>query len=411
MAALKSLTEPRRLRTRASGTPFWVRSDGQTLIVRPSSGFERVIRQDEFIRCLPFIQEQAPRARWKHLTNNSSYLDSIVDEIGSSDGASSPTISGETFDDALRRGLRDEELDDLRNEIASLRSRLADAQSQAASAEERQRLVHLEQELAATRARARATERRAEEQGTALSAADERVRKLERRLAATRHQPAPSTDDVELRRELKAALEAVDAARERRDIEIRLRQATQARAQQLEEDLERLKKLATTAAEGPTASSGVASTKPENVPAQPAAGPVTFNVVFRVGEIDYKVIARLPKELAGPLELAAPKVFKSPVDAVGDARRALEACVRSLTSRVERESQPLRSMSEMLSSLYGDPSVPSGDWHLMKNLWGRASSVVHEGTTNPRVALWIWLGVLQIAELAIDDAPGTEGAR
>jgi hypothetical protein len=56
-------------------------------------------------------------------------------------------------------------------------------------------------------------------------------------------------------------------------------------------------------------------------------------------------------------------------------------------------------MGQMLSDLYDHESFPAPDFHLAKNLYARASGIVHEGGAEADAALWIWLGVVQIAEL------------
>jgi hypothetical protein len=59
-----------------------------------------------------------------------------------------------------------------------------------------------------------------------------------------------------------------------------------------------------------------------------------------------------------------------------------------------------RKGTEIPYELRDHPSMPPSDWHMAKNLYSRASAIVHEGGATPQLALWIWLGVMQLAELA-----------
>ncbi len=72
---------PRQLRTRATGTMFTVRSQGGQLVVIPSSGFGRGISRDEFRNAWPHMERDEPRSKWQHLSNNTSYLEAIHDEV------------------------------------------------------------------------------------------------------------------------------------------------------------------------------------------------------------------------------------------------------------------------------------------------------------------------------------------
>ena len=68
---------------------------------------------------------------------------------------------------------------------------------------------------------------------------------------------------------------------------------------------------------------------------------------------------------------------------------------------------------DLMDGLRASPLVPLSDWHLMRNLYSRASGVVHDGGSTPEIALWIWLGVAQAAQLAGPSPrkqPETEGA-
>lgn len=78
----------RVLRTRATGTPFRVRSVTGRLVVTTTSGSDRDITPDEIIKCWPYVERAAPKNAWKHLSNNSSYLESIYDDLRSQSAAS-----------------------------------------------------------------------------------------------------------------------------------------------------------------------------------------------------------------------------------------------------------------------------------------------------------------------------------
>src|SRR4029079_19586632 len=111
---------------------------------------------------------------------------------------------------------------------------------------------------------------------------------------------------------------------------------------------------------------------------RPASAPsvVDMAVTFDVGKLSLDSVRRLPGDVGKWLGSSAKKVFIHPVDAVGDARRALEAAILCLAKVAP--SAPRPKMYEVLDALRGDAAIPADDWFLMKNLWHRASAVVHE---------------------------------
>ena len=62
---------------------------------------------------------------------------------------------------------------------------------------------------------------------------------------------------------------------------------------------------------------------------------------------------------------------------------------------------PPQNIGDVMGDLYGDAAIPTADWHLMKQLFGRASAIVHEGGASQEMALWIWLGTRGVAELVV----------
>lgn len=111
--------EPRVLRTRATATAFHVRSAGNMLVVTTGSGSERPIAPIEMQRAWPFIRRGTPKSEWKRVSDNSSYLESIHDDLRE---ASDPP---DDFDAALQRGLDRERIRDQAEEIERLRDRSA----------------------------------------------------------------------------------------------------------------------------------------------------------------------------------------------------------------------------------------------------------------------------------------------
>jgi len=103
-------------------------------------------------------------------------------------------------------------------------------------------------------------------------------------------------------------------------------------------------------------------------------------------------------EIAKRLHAAAAVIFSNPVAAVDETRRALEAAARSIYRSSFGNDGP-RPFHELAAELRGNALLPDGDWHLMKNLWSRASGAIHEGKADSSSALWIWLGTAQFAEL------------
>lgn len=120
--------------------------------------------------------------------------------------------------------------------------------------------------------------------------------------------------------------------------------------------------------------------------------------------------AKLPATLASTLQRSATQVFKNGDLAILDARRALEDIVARLFEKAMTRSSSGLGVADMLYDLRGHPSVPDSDWYQAKNLYARASAVVHASSSTlrtPQLALWIWLGVYQLAEL-VQTGPSAE---
>ena len=106
-------------------------------------------------------------------------------------------------------------------------------------------------------------------------------------------------------------------------------------------------------------------------------------------------------EVGQQLQQSATYLASDPDTAVMKCRRALEGAVAGLWQQANTGSRlPSVSISQLLTDLRDHPLLGISDWHLAKNLYARSSAIVHEGGATPDVALWIWLGVLQFAEIA-----------
>ena len=184
----------------------------------------------------------------------------------------------------------------------------------------------------------------------------------------------------------KAARQATDARRKLEAANVALTDA-QREAGEAKRSLEREQK-ARRAAEAAAAA------------ASAAAVPTTVEVLIDAGRLRFAKNYVVDRSASAHLASAASQIFSNPNAAVADCRRALERSIELLwTSATGRTRDKFVTMGMMLSDLYDHPSFPAPDFHLAKNLYARASGVVHEGGAEADAALWIWLGVVQIAEL------------
>lgn len=339
---------PTTLRTRATGTPFRVVARGGTLIVVPGSGIERSIQWQELERAWPLIAAGATKSALKTVTNNASYIEAVFDDIGEATvPAPSPTSPRGT-------------------EVAS---EVARAQLGAAA----QRVTLLEEEVRDTRSRLEAAERVAVGRITDLRAelrqAQSQVVALERRLAS-RGADDPAVAST-LRRyqheahragaDLRNALEAKEAANER--------------AAELAEQVKRLQH--------------------ETHRVQPV-------LTLRISEHAFTNEHPIRPELWEILYEAGQLAFKFPSASVANSRRAMESAIGHLW-RQATGGIGTPKMNDMLEQLRGHRLMPNSDWHLVKNLYSRASAIVHDGTKRADLALWIFFGAVQICELVQRD--------
>lgn len=106
----------------------------------------------------------------------------------------------------------------------------------------------------------------------------------------------------------------------------------------------------------------------------------------------------IPADLWDILYEAGQLTFKFPSASVAASRRAMESAV----GRIWRQATGgvgTPKVADMLNDLRGHRLMPDPDWHLAKNIYGRASGIVHDGTNRADLALWIFFGSVQICEL------------
>jgi hypothetical protein len=128
-----------------------------------------------------------------------------------------------------------------------------------------------------------------------------------------------------------------------------------------------------------------------------------MEIVFELGDRRFGHVRRTEPRVRNRLQRAAAATFTTPLACVVETRQALELIADGLWRRTSQLPRP-RSIGETLDLLRGSPSIPGSDWHLFKNLWSRASAIVHEGGATSEIALWIWLGTAQLSELVVDNS-------
>lgn len=397
---------PRRLRTRATGTSFWVRAENGNLIVTTSSGSERSLELRHLEACWPFVADDAPMSKWKHLSgDNASYIGAIYDDLSSlepplevtelarPEGVEAPAppptnfrevrsigpgamgTHEETnrkipldlpFDARLAIGLRDEEIEDLKREIARLRGGPGPSRIQA---ELQLQLSAMARELGEARAetaRARAeAAASAEEIGKVQQAARRAIREAIREAKVAPATVRPSKKPASAQREV-ARLER-EVARLERELAVAQTDVEAAR--------DELRKMRT-----------------------------RQGILLELDGVTSRSQAELTVDdaIAGPLIQASTKIVSEPLSAIVDSRRALETFVALTWGRAFglKPSGIRRPTSVLLAELRGNPQLPESDWHLAKNLYGRSSGVIHEGGATPQLAMWVWLGMVQLADSA-----------
>ena len=343
---------PRTLRTRATGIPFRVVWRGDELVVIPSSGIERRVSTAELRRAWPLIAAGATRTALKLVSNNSSYLDAIFDDLqdtkrvpGADPKPVPPSASAEQLDGAAVGLLRTAQ-----KEIAELRGQLSGGQ------DARREIAELRVQL-----------RRAQDAGPEIA-------KLRRDLR--------SAQDEISRLERAARIDNTDAleftiTRLRRDL-------LEAKTALLHTEKELVHAHDRVAAAGAKAS------------------PETGQLVLKIGEHTFDSKHEIRPDLWEILHGAGQLSFKFPSESVAASRRALESALGYLW-RQATGGVGTPKVADMLSDLHGHRLMPIPDWHLAKNIYGRAGAIVHEGTKRPDQALWIFFGALQICELVQAD--------
>ena len=273
---LTRYAEPHVMRTRATGTPFRVRTHDNELIVTTAGGSDRPIPNREFVAAWSFIDGDAPKSAWKHVSANSSYLEAIYDDLREhSRDAPQPAA------DDLEAGLMRQRIRDLEEKIAFLRDGRASGDSFGAElARERETNAALERRIAEL------VERQPSASVKELGAARHLAKDLRRQLEESRAQVGQLQD--------------VDSRHRRR-------------VGELEDKVAKL----------------------EKAPAQPATlqvdgAPVTMTVRFDLGAKSFGSTHRLERPTAELLDRAAAQFDKDPNYTITVCRQVLEGSARRI---------------------------------------------------------------------------------
>lgn len=433
---------PRRLRTRAAGTPFWVQTVENRLVVTTTSGHLRIIGLDLLTRCWGPIGRNEPVTRWKALSaSNSSYIAAIYDDTieyledraidsgtdrglpkreshgsdvkvvvegvprtawsSAADGLRPGNVSVELETLRIKLGARDQLILDLQGELRMLRGNLPPAleedRHRAVEAQTRQALQVAEAALRAAQVDMASGQGENQRLTSELKTMQSRLEAAQRikdraveRAAAMQGErpadegPAPDVTLASARVEIQRLSSQLKTMQSRLDAAERIRDRALERA---------------AAAEELAAVSGNAST------ATPQQDLRSIEVNLDVGKLRFSSTSHLPTEVARALDLSGTSVFKNADQAILDSRRALEEIIGQLFTRALGRSPHGLRVADMMSDLRGHPAIPDSDWHQAKNLYARSSAVVHDRGGTARLALWIWLGTYQLAELLGAPAP------
>ncbi|MBX3031592.1 MAG: hypothetical protein KF809_15705 [Chloroflexi bacterium] len=371
---------PHRLRTRATGTMFTVQSHGSQLVVTPQSGIGRVVAPEEFRAAWPFIERDEPKAMWQSISKNTSYLESIHDDL----------VEGLQLDQPVPAFAEAEEAQgvassaDWEARYREQRRRFAAAYRKLESDIARRDKVGIEvtrtlrirgQEVAELRELLTVSQQEKGAIELSLGLAREEIADLQRDARAS---AGSNEHAARLQGELTATRSRLIELKERLDKATRDHEASQADAQASERRIDELEQALAAIKSRPMAKDGLG---------------------IGLGELASAQARVTDSELVRALESAAQRVVPDPDASVAECRRILERCARGLWQDAHQGAGPPRSFYELMADLRGLGAVPDPDWHLMKNLYARASAIVHEGGARPDVALWIWLGTAQVAEL------------
>jgi hypothetical protein len=358
-AVLRRYSAPRVMRTRATQTAFRVRSEGDLIVVTTGAGSERAIPRTEFEAAWSYLERDAPKSQWKHVSANSSYLEAVFDDFADEARRHSP----DGFDDTvLTTGL-------LRQEVADLRAQL--------DAARRAGRIPTEGEAAA-RSALHAAESEVAQLRTELQRVLEALRASEADLEVAIRQQGSVADTGEVDRLRRALLQAEKRAK---TADARAERADAAREEETSELREQVDKL-----------------RRSNATTPKVFEIATLDVAFDLNGRRFASIRKADARVASLLSTAAKSVFSAPSASIVESRQVMELIVDRLWSATSTSPRP-RRMGEALELLRGSPMLPREDWHLIKNLWSRASAIVHEGGATVEGALWIWLGTTQLAEL------------
>lgn len=414
--------ELRTLRTRATGTPFRVIWRDGHLIVIPGSGVERVVTPDEITRTWPLIRDGATLTTLKQLSNNSSYLEAIFDDVSALQepaslvgGALETPLAPVSVDeiDRLTRRLEEsgEQVEDLRHRLKSSEDRVVELDRH------RQLAISSTDGLASTidrlTKRLRESEAEVGDLEARLKEADKRGAELEgNREFATSTLELATTND-RLTKRLK------DSEAQISDLQARLKEAdmrgaefesrNDAASAELESTIVRLRRELLTLRTDQARLESVAAVAHQRIrelEAQEtqATRVLSLNIDNNVFDSKHAIIPELWEILHEAGQLA----FKFPSSSVATSRRAIETAVghiwRDATGGVGTPR-----VADMLGDLYGHRLMPVPDWHLAKNLHRRANGIVHEGTNRADLALWIFFGSVQICEL-VQPRSASQGA-
>lgn len=323
--------EPRTLRTRATGTPFRVVWRSGSLIIIPGSGIERSVELEELRSAWPMIVAGATRTALKAVTKNSSYLESVCDDMDGLEGAKAAADRAVVSEPARPEVAADD---------TNLRSGHVAGLLESANLE----IHRIEDQLRAEQARGAALERERGRESSSTDGLERTVRRLQGELLQANQR------EHELTAKLAEARDRIAASEQRHS-----REAPQ-------------------------------------------------ELVLKIGENTFDSKHQIHPDLWEILHEAGQLALKYPSGSVANSRRALEAAVGHLW-RQATGGIGTPKVADMLSDLHGHRLVPISDWHLAKNIYSRASAIVHDGTKRPDQALWIFFGALQICELVQTDDP------
>jgi len=370
---------------------FTVRSKGGQLVVTPSSGIDRPVSRAEYRAALPFLERDAPKHEWQHVSNNTSYLEAIYEEASEE----RPTL--ESFVSARVRaaGVSSAEgTEDWESRYRDQRRRFAEAYRKLQA-----ELVQRDAEIA-----------KRDEAGIALAGQIQQLRRdvtdLEQQLeAAERRSVVAGILDGHDRQAREDALDAArmqDASSARTHTEAASTRKQPKHAGKAPGDARsQRRKARAQAASAKLEADGLRRQLKEAQSATASRSPTGLSVRFELGSLRVDHARPADPDDARALQAAATRLADDPDGAVTDCRRVLERCAK----RLWQAENPGRSASASFRDLMGDlrdGAIPVSDWHLMKNLWSTASGIVHDGGGTPDLALWVWLGCARVAEMCAE---------